>query len=169
MSTKDTTAILQLIYPIGAVLMNTGANPSSYLGFGTWVQRAGAIYGTGSVTDADSKAQSFGVGAVSGYFRPHRSHLYNDSISVTVSGTTNSAGSHLHAAPVEKGNGPTATQSIAGSAWGGSRENNTTNAGTSTDGAHTHTVSSTAAFTLGTNTNNFLTPGYALSVWERTA
>jgi hypothetical protein len=166
---NDTDAITKLIYPVGAVIMNKGTNPATYLGFGTWTQRSGAIYGGGSVTDSDSNIQTFATGSVSGYFRAHRSHLYSDSISVSVSGTTNSTGGHLHAAPVEKGNGPTASQSIAGSAWGGSRENTTTNAGTSTDGAHTHTVTSSGSFSLGANTNNFVTPGYAFSVWERTA
>lgn len=53
---------------------------------------------------------------------------------------TDAQGQHNHAVPIEPGNGPRSSQVIAGSQWGGGRQNNNTNAGTSYDGAHAHNV-----------------------------
>ena len=147
--------IQNLLYPVGKIIMSTKPdNPATYLGFGTWAARIGSIYGAGTLADADSKSHNFGVGPVSGHYHPHASQLWTDTRTLTMDAVPN----HQHAFTTAKSfygdSGHTAI--MAGTSG--------TNEGSAAGG---HTPKGTVK--LGDATADFVTPGYAFYVWERTA
>ena len=155
--------IQNLLYPVGKIIMSTKPdNPATYLGFGTWAARIGAIYGAGTLADAESKSHNFGVGPVAGYYHPHASHLWTDTRSF--SGTAASAGTHT----------TQFTYGDASSEGGGDANyiratNNNSSSADPVETAVNHTHSVTGTVKLGDATLDFVTPGYAFYFWERTA
>lgn len=177
LATKNITSITQLIYPIGAIIMNKGTNPASYLGFGTWAARAGSIRGVGAVTDSAGMAQTLNAGAFAGYWRVQSGHIAAATINLS-GGITASAGGHAHGnGQCNPGNWDDAdlygsrSATDAGKGWSVGDGSTALQCNTSTDGAHTHSVTGTVTFGSGTTTSGsaMINPGYHVYVWERTA
>lgn len=89
------SAVINLIYPVGSVISNTGTNPGTILGFGTWEARPGAIYGVGHVVDNRDGATAWDVpaGAVGGALLVDNQHIRAVNLAVTVDGVAD----HDHA------------------------------------------------------------------------
>ena len=174
-TTAFVQAALQALYPVGSVYINASSttNPSSLLGFGTWVS-----VGDGRVlVNQDTTDTSFDIMGETGGSKDaiNVSHTHG----ITVSGTTASNGAHNHTIT-----DPGHTHNVVGGGGGGSsatlldsaqRNYATTSATTgitiNSGGAHTHTVTSTgtsdSAGSSGTNAN--LQPYVVVKMWKRTA
>jgi hypothetical protein len=163
-------AIMAYIYPVGSVLMNSsGINPVDYLGFGTWTQRSGAIYGTG-VNIADQfgalKTISPGQHTSDASWRIQNSQITAAQLGVTL--TMDAVADHAHGVPVTHIETSSQTyNSISNGSYdavGGYPQ---------TQGAGGHTPTGTGSTTIGTGAategNQFMNPGWAFTVWERTA
>lgn len=167
---NDLYKMIQGMYPIGhRIYTDNSANPSTYIPVGTWAltgqgrvsvgydagnssRPAGTKFGSSTVTIdvANLPAHTHGVTVTGG------NHSHGASGSTTgagahshvASGNTSADGYHNHTAPVERHPlAPVGPQSIPGGiAWGGGNRHYQTNAGTTTDGLHSHFVS------LATNT-----------------
>lgn len=150
------TAILEAVYPIGSIYTNAvnSNNPSTVLGFGTWV-----AFGAGRVlVGQDSSDTLMDVLEETGGSK--------DAIIVahTHNGTTASSGAHTHGF----------SNFLAPDNTGGSKLafTNGDNSGSSTavtdiSGAHTHTFTTDSAGSSGTNAN--LQPYVVVKMWKRTA
>ena len=143
-------------YPVGSIYMNAsnGTNPSSLLGFGTWV-----AFGEGRMVLGESS--SYSAGSTGGS---------KDAIVVshTHTGTTSSNGGHSH--------------NYAGGEYSGSYDYGTNmsvnNLGTATGGRannydtssvsdHTHSFTTSSSGSSGTDKN--MPPYIVVYMWKRTA
>ncbi|WP_193147876.1 phage baseplate protein [Citrobacter freundii] len=161
-------AVMNVLYPVGSVVMNSnGINPADYMGFGTWAQRAGTIYGVGDCADQNGYNKTITPGAhnADAYWRVQNGHIVAQDMNVTL--TMDAVADHVHpiTGNTEFGN---AGNNVA-MANTGSPQTNTTAIG----GAGGHTPTGTGAFTLGTggvaDGAQLLQPGVAFYFWERTA
>ena len=161
-TTAFVTAALQAVYPVGSIYINAGAttNPATLLGFGTWV-----AFGAGRVmVGLNGSDPLFDALEETGGSK--------DAIVVSHShtGSTASAGSHNHigGTPTQSG------QTIYGQS-GASAVSRTGHASgevgygmyTSTEGAHSHSVTVNSTGSSGTNAN--LQPYVTVAMWKRTA
>jgi len=161
-TTAFVTTALQSLYPVGSIYINAGAttNPATLLGFGTWV-----AFGAGRVMVGLNGADPL-------FDALEETGGSKDAIVVSHShtGSTASAGSHNHigGTPTQSG------QTIYGQS-GASAVSRTGHASgevgygmyTSTEGAHSHSVTVDAAGSSGTNAN--LQPYVTVAMWKRTA
>ncbi|MEG2039934.1 MAG: hypothetical protein RR068_02340 [Hafnia sp.] len=161
--------IQTLFYPVGSVIMNsTGVNPANYLGFGTWTQRTGTMYGVGDAADQNGYVKTITPGAhnADAFWRVQTGHIVAADLSVSL--TMNPVDDHAH--------------NVATSHIETSGQNPSTISVGSYDGvagyemsepAGAHTPSGTGAVTVGVggvaDSSQFMTPGYAFYFWERTA
>lgn len=174
-TTAFVQAALQAMYPVGSIYINASSttNPSSLLGFGTWV-----TVGDGKVlVNQDTTDTSFDTMGETGGSKDaiNVSHTHG----ITVSGTTASNGAHTHTIT-----DPGHTHNVVGGGGGGSSAtlldsaqrnyattSSTTGITINSGGAHTHTVTSTgtsdSAGSSGTNAN--LQPYVVVRMWKRTA
>lgn len=71
-NTGNKDEMLSVVYPVGSIYMNSsnGANPATYLGFGTWDALAPGrvLLGAGTGTDARGVAKAFDGGASGGEY-----------------------------------------------------------------------------------------------------
>lgn len=147
--------MMNFMMPVGHVIMNTGANPATYLGFGTWTQRVGSIYGEGNVADSEGNVSGVGPGAVLGWWYVHGSHIQ----AFDAGGSTTTTGSHDHnydATNTDNGH-------YGDTGYGGTHYTATTPAG---QGNHSH---ETVTHVGSDNPVTYVAPGWAFYVWERTA
>lgn len=88
-NTGNKAEMLAVVYPLGSIYMNVSnsANPSTYLGFGTWVALAPGriLLGAGSGTDSRGEAKTFVGGTTGGEYN----HLL----------TTSEIPAHSHTTP----------------------------------------------------------------------
>ena len=161
-TTAFVTAALQAVYPVGSIYINAGAttNPATLLGFGTWV-----AFGAGRVMVGLNGADPL-------FDALEETGGSKDAIVVSHShtGSTASAGSHNHigGTPTQSG------QTIYGQS-GASAVSRTGHASgevgygmyTSTEGAHSHSVTVNSTGSSGTNAN--LQPYVTVAMWKRTA
>lgn len=170
-------AIMGMIYPVGGVYVTSRTeNPAQILGFGTWVQRSGIMYGAGNRSDVDGMNRDIPMGDVPGHWRVHYEHVYPATVQID-NGWAADNGAHLHGGGVRN-------PADIGDAWvygayggnlspgraislGDGDDYTTPQQATSTDGQHGHYVSGTVAF--GNGMLPFAQPGHAFNVWERTA
>lgn len=173
-TTAFVQAALQAVYPIGSIYVNAGVttNPSTLLGFGTWV-----AFGAGRVM--------VGLNGSDALFDSLEETGGNKDSSVvahTHTGTTASDGAHTHFTIRDQGTDNTSQYSInvtssnyvAGTGGGGyelytlNSQSNVANAGlTSSGGVHAHTITTDSTGSTGTNTN--LQPYITVAMWKRTA
>ena len=172
-TTAFVQAALQAIYPVGSVYINAtvSTNPSTLLGFGTWV-----TVGDGKViVNQDTGDTSFDVLGETGGSK--------DAIVVTHTHTftgnaTGSSGSHTHGI-TDPGHRHSyiSAEGAAGTNMGGPIFRNdgaqtgyaTTGITINADGSHTHTVSGTIESTGSSATNANLPPYIVVKMWKRTA
>jgi hypothetical protein len=174
-TTAFVTAALSAAYPVGSIYVNAAVstNPATLLGFGTWT-----AFGAGRVmVGFNSSDVLFDTLEETGGSKDAIvvSHTH------TFSATTVSAGAHQHfiARNVEASNegSLTASNYIARRGSFGSDYNydfasssSEANIGlTSSEGAHTHTLSGTTASTGSSATNANLPPYIVVRMWKRTA
>lgn len=151
-TTAFVQAALNGMYPVGTLYTSTvSTNPSTFLGFGTWV-----AFGAGRMLIGFNAADaSFDVAEETGGSK--------DAIVVAHShtGYTDAQGNHTHTIPY----GP-AYQGADGSG-GNDRINLSSSTTTSTAGNHAHNVTTYSAGSSGTNAN--LPPYIVVYFWKRTA
>lgn len=172
-TTAFVQAALQAVYPVGSIYINatSSSNPSTLLGFGTW-----EAFGTGRVmVGLDAGDPTFDVlGETVGS---------KDAIVVSHShtGSTNSAGSHMHGVTDPghtHGTGGSAQSANNGPDFPAIRYNSSPQTGTVTtsaatgisinsSGSHTHSVTTDATGSSGTNAN--IQPSIVVRMWKRTA
>lgn len=159
-TTAFATAALQSVYPVGSIYINASnsSNPSSLIGFGTWV-----AFGAGRVlVGFDSSNSLFDTAEETGGSA--------DAIVVshTHTGTSSSAGDHAHTLTsyykIDTGHWHDNASTFASnpSAYQGSN----TFTGTNTTGAHTHTFTTNSTGSSGTNAN--YQPYITVYMWKRT-
>lgn len=175
---------LQTIYPVGAIYISVSpTSPETLFGFGTWEEIRGRfIIGAG---DGYSAEETGGEAAHTLTVNEMPAHEHTatttQSSEHTHTGTAASAGSHYHGTWGEiNWSGPFGIYKAgyyAGSAGGTDYDDNFVK--TSTDGAHTHTVtvnsggahthSITVKSTGGGTAHNNIPPYFAAYIWRRTA
>ena len=163
-TTAFVTAALQAVYPVGSIYINaaSSSNPTSLLGFGTWVEfGAGRVMVGQNASDAlfDTLEETGGS---------------KDSIAVshthTFSGTTAENGSHNHTTTVTQFTNYSPDNFVSGRAtYGTNMPNGDLSLTSSTAGAHTHTLSGTTASTGSSGTNANIQPYITVKMWKRTA
>ncbi len=162
-------AVMNVLYPVGSVVMNSnGINPADYMGFGTWAQRAGTIYGVGDCADQNGYNKTITPGAhnADAYWRVQNGHIVAQGMSVTL--TMDHVQDHSHGVPV--------THIETSSQQYGSISNGSYDAVggyPQTQAAGGHTPTGSGSFTLGSggmaDGPQLLQPGIAFYFWERTA
>lgn len=175
-TTAFVQAALQALYPVGSVYINASSttNPSSLLGFGTWV-----AFGEGRVLVGQNTSDtSFDTLEETGGSK--------DAIAVshthTFSTTTSSEGAHTHTITDPGHYHTTNNSSPPNLNWTGGggtiigAGSNAWNTGSATtgitinsNGAHTHTLSGTTGSTGSSGTNANLQPYVVVKMWKRTA
>lgn len=161
---KLASSALSNAYPVGSIYMNAAnsTNPSTLLGFGTWVR-----FGEGKVlVSQDSGDASFNT--------PEETGGSKDAVVVShshsLSASTNTTGdhSHIHQAAYHTSilYGNNGTYANYG---GGTADDPAYKLNTSTSGNHSHTVSGTANTTGSSGTNANLQPYIVVYMWKRTA
>jgi len=174
-TTAFVQAALQAIYPVGTVYTNAAnaANPSTFFGFGTWVE-----IGAGRVLiGQDTGDTSFDVLGETGGSK--------DAVVVahTHTGSTGNAGAHNHSVndpthshqqyTIGENSGIRVTDHSGQDTWEGEayRGFYTTASATGISlngvGDHTHTVTVNSTGSSGTNAN--LQPYVVVKMWQRTA
>ena len=173
-TTAFVQAALQALYPVGSVYINASSttNPSSLLGFGTWVS-----VGDGKVlVNQDTADTAFDTLGETGGSKDAIvvSHTH------TLSGTTSSSGAHTHSIS-DPGHthsvpsGGAVSSSIRYETSGTSFFNSQTTGSSTTGisiqsaGDHTHTLTGTTASTGSSGTNANLQPYVVVKMWKRTA
>lgn len=152
-TTAFVSTAMSLAYPVGSVYINASVstNPSTLLGFGTWV-----AFGTGrvlvGVDPSDSLFDTLGETGGS-----------KDAVVVshTHTVTIDSAGEHNHTVEKDYGYNPGAGR------LGNSVSGYTSNYPTSYNGNHTHNASASTTGSSGTNAN--IQPYITVYMWKRTA
>ena len=153
--TDITTSLLGKIYPIGSVYINASSttNPSTLLGFGTWVE-----IGAGKVLVGQDTGDSIfdtmeETGGSKNAIAVSHSH--------TFSGTTSANGRHSH----------TYTEWYSQSSYdGGNLTPVAYRTGTTSEAPdHTHTYSGTTSTTGSSGTNANIQPYLVVKMWKRTA
>lgn len=157
-----TNTILSKVYPVGAIFLSTvNTNPATYLGFGTW-----SIWGSGRVpVGVNTSDSNFNTVEKTGGASTHTLTLAQiPKHSHSVSGTAASAGGHTHRSAYKRvdayGSG-----SMDAVHWTNYKDGEVT---TSSNGAHTHSVSGTAASQGGSGAHNNLQPYITCYMWKRT-
>jgi len=153
-TTAFVQAALQALHPVGSVYINAtnSANPSTYVGVGTWV-----AFGAGRVPVGFNAADPL-------FDSAEETGGSKDAVVVshTHTGTTASSGAHEHSVTFPIGNSSgTELIEIAGGSLG-SRSYTTSSAG-----AHEHTFTTASTGSSGTNAN--LQPYITVFMWKRTA
>ena len=155
-TTSFVQAAISAAYPVGSIYISTIAtNPATTFGFGTWVE-----FGAGKVlVGQDTGETAFDTLEETGGSK--------DAIVVehTHTGSTNTAGSHVHAARVI-----TNGQVFTGGGEGQFRSSNpysTSSGYFEAAGDHNHTVTVDSTGSSGTNAN--LQPYVVVKMWKRTA
>ena len=156
-TTAFVQAALQAVYPVGSVYINASSatNPSTLLGFGTWVEfGAGRVLVGQNASDAlfDTLEETGGS---------------KDAIVVSHSHTasTSSSGNHQHTI---QGHRVGVGYNAAGSeATLNGTNPGTNNATTDVAGSHTHSVTVDSTGSSGTNAN--VQPYIVVKMWKRTA
>jgi hypothetical protein len=187
------TTAIQALYPVGSVYTNAtnSANPSTYLGFGTWTAfGAGRVPvgfdGGDSLFNAAEKTGGSKDATLVSHSHTGTTGSENNNHSHTFSGTTSGVGDHQHAVDYPIDCTPYAKQ--YGSTGGTTDSFCDTNGGTSGiplssgAGAHSHTYSGTTSgistnhqhgFTTTTEgssaTNANVQPYITVYMWKRTA
>lgn len=176
------TEILQKVYPVGSLYISTIAtNPATLFGFGTWVKVEGRV-----ILGANAQYPVNSTGGEASHTltvseMPAHTHtaLTNESGAHTHSGTAASAGEHHHGTFGEA-NGSWKWGLYTGREQYGSGSSDWDNYSynTSTDGAHTHTLTIakggahahtiTVKNTGGGTAHNNMPPYFAAYIWRRT-
>lgn len=180
-TTAFVQSALQALYPVGSVYINASSttNPSSLLGFGTWVAIGSGRVLVGQDT-GDTLFDTLGEAGGS-----KDAIVVSHTHTTSVSGTTTTAGAHSHTV-----NDPGHTHNT-NSAWGPASANggggigvignvynpasilttNATGISINSAGDHTHTFSASgttgSAGSSGTNAN--IQPYVVVKMWQRTA
>jgi hypothetical protein len=154
----DYATIGGLIYPVGSLYFNAtnSTNPSTLLGFGTWV-----AFGAGRVpVGYDPTNTLFDAAEETGgsYDAVAVSHTHSFST------TTGASGSHNHTLTV---GGYNASNGFNYSSGAGFTYNGSSTTTTAPD--HTHSVSGTTGSTGVSGTNANLQPYITVFIWKRTA
>ncbi len=181
--TVDGTALVDKMFPVGAIYITAGnTNPGTFLG-GTWSQIAAGrtLIGVGTLgTDTYAAGNTGGAARVTLGINELPSHNHGgatgtQSANHTHSGTTASSGAHTHTTPLSDGG---YFQYSGGGGTPGINIPLGANGTTSSDGAHTHT------FTTESNSANHThsisvqgsglahenrMPYLAVYFWQRTA
>lgn len=158
-------ATKNLLYPVGSIYTNASnaTNPSTLLGFGTWV-----VFGEGRVLVGQNTADaSFDVLEETGGSKDAVvvSHTH------TFSTTTGDAGTHQHSlqfAASSADDGPTSAGGTRTDGGGVVLTMNGNHVALSA-GNHNHAVSGTTASTGTSGTNANLQPYVVVKMWKRTA
>jgi hypothetical protein len=163
-------AVKRALFPVGSIYTNAtnSTNPSTLLGFGTWV-----AFGAGRVMVGFNAGDSL-------FDTAEETGGSKDSIAVSHShtGTTNADGVHTHniwgtfdTRTVNNSDGFLAgNAAITGDVQGTLTYNNFNGSGTQlvqNSGSHTHTFTTGSAGSSGTNAN--LQPYIVVYLWKRTA
>ena len=186
-TTAFVQAALQAVYPVGSVYINatSTSNPSTLLGFGTWVE-----FGSGKVLVSQNTGDSSfntleETGGSKNTTLPSHTHTFSDSF------TTASAGSHAHSitdpghfhqmvGPNGAFNDALSPATGTGSYGGGTPDDasekyntysKTTGISINSNGSHSHTgsVSGTTSSAGSSGTNANLQPYIVVKMWKRTA
>lgn len=154
--------IFLAMYPVGAIYMSTvNTNPSNYFG-GTWV-----AWGSGRVpVGVNTSDSNFSTVEKTGGASTHTlTTAQMPAHTHSVSGIAASAGGHTHRSAYKRvdayGSG-----SMDAVHWSNYKDGEVT---TSSNGAHTHSVSGTAASQGGSGAHNNLQPYITCYMWKRTA
>lgn len=173
-TTAFVQAALQALYPVGSIYINASSttNPSSLLGFGTWV-----AFGEGKVLVGQNTSDTlFDVLEETGGSKDVTVVAHTH----TFSATTASGGAHTHGIS-DPGHSHFAYQTTAAGGSGANAPTNqvganpqptstsTTGITINSGGAHTHTVSGTSDSTGSSGTNANLQPYVVVKMWKRTA
>lgn len=158
--------IMNILFPVGAVVMNsTGLNPADYMGFGTWTQRSGAIYGTGTnIADQYGALKTITPGqhTTDASWRIQDSQIVAQNLNLQI----NPVEDHQHAmqryGDFEDGKN---AEGSGGYAEAPAYSTHMTDPA----GGHTPTGLVTIGVGAATEGNQFMNPGWAFTVWERTA
>lgn len=176
---NDYASIFLLIYPVGSIYMSANNVSPALLFGGTWEQikdrfllAAGNTYaagGTGGSADASLPAHTH---TVSGTAASNGAHTH------TVSGTAASNGAHSHGMGSIWSDGSGSASAYTMSTNRKQKVRNTSSAGAHThsvsgtaasNGAHTHSVSGTAASTGVSAAGKNMPPYLTVYMWKRTA
>lgn len=164
-SVKD---IIDIIFPVGALFTTTGAqNPNQLWAGTTWERYAAGrvLVGAGSYVE-NNVTYTYTNGATGGEVKHQLTGDEMPSHGHSASCSTN--GNHYHGCFGDNGKNPygiyDAAENYAGSS--GADWNNPTGR-TSTDGAHSHTVTISATGGNGAHENR--QPYVAVNIWRRTA
>jgi len=186
-TTAFVQAALQAVYPVGSVYINATSttNPSSLLGFGTWVEfGSGRVLVSQNTGDSSFNSLEETGGSKNATIVDHN-HTFSDSF------TTVSAGTHTHSVndpghfhqmvgPNGVFNDSLSPTTGTGSYGGGTPDDasekyntysKTTGISLNNNGSHAHTgsVSGTTSSTGSSATNANLQPYIVVKMWKRTA
>lgn len=167
------------IYPVGSEFSSytDSRNPADIIGVGTWSPVVGLLAGVGAATDSSGYTANYTAGYQAGWWRVQNGHIVAQELQLS-SGSAASAGTHHHGSGVACADGE---QTIIYGAYsdGGVRHvasasdqsYDSTNAQTSDDGAHEHSVSGQITIGSGAATEGvaFFNPYYGKYIWVRTA
>lgn len=173
LKTSLTTSILNKAYPVGSIFITTTAeNPSTLIG-GTW-ERYGegrVLMGVGTAEDAEGYSRTIAAGEGSGYWKIRNvqhthtfNHTHSDTFSVASGGSHShtmnhthgdnfsiaSAGAHTHKIGADR---DAANGSYCDSVHSGSSGAQYVRGYTSSNGAHTHTLSGSVSTYSGSTSS----------------
>jgi hypothetical protein len=160
-TTAFVTAALQAVYPVGSIYINASSttNPSSLMGFGTWVEfGAGRVLVGLNASDAlfDTLEETGGS---------KDSIVVSHTHSATLTGTSGASGSHNHT--ISARDDTVGIGNSVDSAAGGQVTTVTTS--TVADHQHSLSVTGTTGSTGSSGTNANLPPYITVKMWKRTA
>lgn len=175
----DFGTIFELIYPVGAIYMSTNNISPQVLFGGTWEQiqnrfllAAGSSYSAGSTGGSADASLPAHTHTVSGTAASNGAHTHS------VSGTAASNGAHTHGMGNiwSDGSGSSSAYTMSSNRKLKTRNTGSSGAHTHTvsgtaasNGAHTHTVSGTAASNGVSATGKNMPPYLTVYMWKRTA
>ena len=155
-TTAFVQAAMAALHPVGSIYINAtnSTNPGTLLGFGTWT-----AFGAGRVpVGYDSGNALFDTAEETG------GSANAIVVSHTHTGTTVSAGSHVHSMPIYNINDLTDPPNYIGA---GDDQQGEAFQDTFAAGAHTHTFTTDSTGSSGTNAN--YQPYITVYMWKRTA
>ena len=166
----SSASIVDMVYPVGSIYMSTAStNPGTLFPGTTWEAYAQGrvLIGAGTGTDSRSEKKTFTAGSTGGEYKHQLTVGEMPTHSHTVSGSTNTTGSHSHT--IRCYSGPNRGQDMIYESLRNAQDEYGNFNWINSAGNHSHTITATASNSGNSAAHSLMQPFIVAYIWRRTA